>query len=131
VIDMEKAMGLVRQAAAEGVRLAAQEVREEAVRLIEQGPKSGRVYIRNGRRHQASAPGQPPARDTRNLQNRISIRHDVPNLRATVNSGASYAAALEFGTAKIEPRPYMRRALANKRDDIQRIIDAKIAEVLA
>lgn len=84
---------------------------------------SGRVYTTNfftdkrgvvrpiGTRspHQASAPGEPPAPDTRALQN--SVDFEATRLRdgTEITIGvASPAEFLEYGTSKIQPRPFFR-----------------------
>ena len=69
------------------------------------GQRSGRVYIRGGRAHQASAPGEPPAVDTGTLRNSVAGAM-VGDLTAVVGVGAPYAHFLEFGTRKMAPRPY-------------------------
>lgn len=99
---------------------------------------SGRVYtttfwtdargrLRRGRArvpHQASAPGEPPAVDTGLL--RASIGHtvatDAEGLYAEIGSGGGvapgvkYAAYLELGTSKMEPRPYLRPSIDAARE---------------
>jgi hypothetical protein len=74
-------------------------------------PKSGRA--RRGSRR-ASAPGQPPARQTGTLQESItdpqvrrSGRAIVGELRVT----ARYAGFLERGTSRIAPRPFAQPAV--------------------
>jgi HK97 gp10 family phage protein len=76
-----------------------------------QGPKSGRLYkvSRTGKLHRASAPGQAPAIDTGNLVN--SIQHEqVGSEDARVFTHVEYAPYLEFGTARMAPRPFMTPA---------------------
>ena len=53
-----------------------QEIRKEAVRSIQQDPKTGIVYQRYNprRRHQSSAKGQSPASDTGFLVSQIKVR---------------------------------------------------------
>lgn len=63
--------------------------------------------------HRASAPGESPASDTGNLAN--SIKHTeavitTNSVTASVTVNARYGRALEFGTKKIKPRPYLRPA---------------------
>lgn len=74
------------------------------------GPRSGRIYKRGSRIHQASAPGEPPAVDTGKLKN--SIRSEqIAVTKAIVSASAEYAAYLEFGTRRMAARPYMRPAV--------------------
>ncbi len=105
-------------------------VETEAVRLITDGPKTGAIYttffftlgsgpsritIPYGSRpaHQASAPGEAPASDTGYLVNNRSINIDTASIRATLSFHAAYAVFLEYGTDRMEPRPFARPALMN------------------
>lgn len=116
----------VRQAALRGVIKGANIVRDEILRLIQQTPHTGLIYRRRGVTHQASAPGEPPASDTGNLVQNVTIEIDAHNLKATITSNAEYADALEFGTTKMEPRPYMRVGLENKTDEVRAAIEDEI-----
>ena len=60
----------------------AQLIRGEAIKSIQSGPKSGRIYEKyNPRRtHRASAPGQAPASDTGNLVRNIVVKQENPDL---------------------------------------------------
>ena len=101
----------VRAAAMRGLIKGAMRVQADAIRRIEEPPKTGRLYRRRSIVHQASAPGEAPATDLGNLVISITINPIPARLRVNINAGASYAAALEFGTKHIEPRPYMRVSL--------------------
>lgn len=128
--DVEKTIADVRQAAAQGVVLGAETVLATAVSHILNDPKSGRVYQRRGVTHQASAPGEAPASDTGTLVQRSTTEHDQANLASSVFFRTAYAAALEYGTPTILPRPYARRSLEEKREEIEQDIQAKIAAAL-
>jgi HK97 gp10 family phage protein len=95
---------------------AADMIRAEAFRSISAGSVSGKG-------HKASAPGDPPNRDTGVLQAGIETLHTGP-VSAEVRSEAPYAAALEFGTSNMAARPYMRPA----RDKMAPKIRARFAE---
>ncbi len=77
---------------------------------------TGRTYKqKGGRRHQASAPGQPPAPNFGTLRNSIQVDSSMASklrFRIGTNLGASegspYPLFLEFGTRNIAPRPYWR-----------------------
>ena len=92
----------------EVVKGGAQLIRGEAIKSIQTGAKSGIVYEKyNPRRtHRASAPGEAPASDTGNLVSKIIVRQDGPD-KANVESNAHYSAFLEYGTSKMEPRPFL------------------------
>ena len=96
-------------------------VRNTAVESINQGAKSGVVYEKyNPRRsHRASAAGEPPATDTGFLVQNIRLVLDADNLGATVESGAKYSEALEFGTSTMAARPFLQPALEANRPKIR------------
>lgn len=119
----------IRQAAMIGVTKSIMAVEALAVQKIKEPPKTGRIYRRRGVEHQASDAGEAPAWDTGHLANNRSIKYDVDDLSATLFFHALYAAALEFGTAKIEPRPYARVSLQEKAKEIQQNITDEIAKV--
>lgn len=74
------------------------------------GPKHGRIYVRRGRIHQASAPGEAPAVDTGHLVTSVITRR-VALADYETSYGAKYAAMLEYGTRRILPRPFVRPAI--------------------
>lgn len=87
------------------------------------GTKSGRTYTRTStgkggrvstRTHRASAPGEAPANDLGILANSIRAR-SAGRLTWRVAAGARYAAALELGTRRIAPRPFLAPALESVR----------------
>lgn len=101
----------VRAAAMRGLIKGAMRVQGDAIRRIQNPPKTGKLYHRRSITHQASAPGEAPATDLDNLVTSIHINPLPALLRVNINAGASYAEALEFGTEHIAPRPYMRVSL--------------------
>lgn len=104
-----------------GVVKATEEVRKEAIRLILETAKTGRQYGK----HRASAPGEPPASQTGTLVNRTVTDFDEIRLVGSVRFQTEYAMHLEVGTENMEARPYGRPALANKGDEITKIIVAE------
>ena len=86
----------------------AQLIRGEAIKSIQTGAKSGRIYEKyNPRRtHRASAPGQAPASDTGNLVRNIAVKMESRDQVAVVSS-APYSQFLEFSTSKMLPRPFL------------------------
>ena len=78
----------------------------------------------SGANHVPSAPGQPPNADTRFLDSNIETEIGGPGL-VTVTSKAPYSAALEYGTSRIAPRPFMRPATErNRRKVVELVGDA-------
>ena len=96
------------------LQLGAFKVQENALKSIQSGDKHGRVYMKGKHgtiRHVASAPGEAPAQDTGNLARSIFVGLDQEALVATITVKANYATALEFGTNRMAPRPFMGPAL--------------------
>lgn len=92
----------------EVIKGGAQEIRKEAVKSIQTGSKTGRIYEKyNPRRtHRASAPGESPASDTGNLVRNIRVI-DKGQDEVIVKSNAPYSAYLEYGTSKMLARPFL------------------------
>lgn len=89
-------------------------IENTAVEKIINPPKTGRIYPsrgRKGQKHQASAPGQPPAADTGELHGSITTVENstAEVLRVETAANAPYAIPLEEGTSdsRMEPRPFM------------------------
>jgi HK97 gp10 family phage protein len=90
---------------------------------------SGKMY--GG--HRASAPGETPAVDTGVLVNSINtqlVSSSDTEAIAEVGTGVEYAEFLEFGTSKMEARPFMRPAFDNNeakiKDTIRRFAKQQI-----
>lgn len=110
--------------AKEGVARAAAMVHATAVQSITGGNKSGETYqLYNPRRiHTASAPGEAPAADTGYLHSNIIFDIDADGLGASIESRAAYSAALEFGTSKMQARPFLHPAVEENRPKIKRLM---------
>lgn len=96
------------------ISVGANEVRNTAVRNINAHGSSGRTYGT----HTASAPFNYPNSDTGYLANNIYVDIDNDNLGASVESRAEYSDYLEFGTSKMQPRPFMQPSLEENRRKI-------------
>ena len=107
----------------------AQLIRGEAIKSIQTGPKSGRIYERyNPRRtHRASAPGQAPASDTGNLVRNIVVKQENPDL-VKVESNATYSSFLEFGTSKMLARPFLFPATERSRPKIAQAVFNRVVK---
>lgn len=113
-----------------GISRGTEAVREEATSLMLNSPRSGRIYRRRGVEHKASGPGEPPAPDTGNLIRNIQTRIDPAKLTGNVNFGTVYSRYLEYGTAKMAPRPFARPALANEQENIRDGVADEISKAL-
>ncbi len=112
----------------EVVKGGGQLIRAEAIKSIQTGAKSGVIYqMYNPRReHRASAPGQSPASDTGNLVSKIIVRQKSQDV-TSVESNANYSAYLEYGTSKMEARPFMLPAFERSKKPI---VDAVFKRVI-
>lgn len=113
--DVEARVG---EALAEGALLVAATARN----TIQSGNRGGRLYQRHGIAHIASAPGEPPAEQSGQLSDSINVEQDDQQTAHHVTVGAPYAAALEFGSVHLLPRPFLRPALEINRDRIKRLV---------
>ena len=107
----------------------AQLIRGQAIRSIQTGPKSGRIYEKyNPRRtHRSSAPGQAPASDTGNLVSQIRVREENKDL-IKVESNALYSSFLEFGTSKMLARPFLFPATERSRKKIAQAVFNRVVK---
>ncbi|QPC81068.1 hypothetical protein G4Y79_15295 [Phototrophicus methaneseepsis] len=96
---------LLPKAFAKRMDMLAEEGVNRAKILIQNSPADGITYDRGGYSHTASSPGQPPRSDTGRLINGLHWQPRGQD-RLVIASG-SYPAYLEFGTTKMEPRPFM------------------------
>jgi HK97 gp10 family phage protein len=103
----------------EVVKGGGQQIRNEAIKSIQTGSKSGIVYEKyNPRRsHRASAPGEAPASDTGNLVSKITVKQKSKDI-VNVESNANYSAYLEYGTSRMQPRPFMLPAFEKSKKPI-------------
>lgn len=96
--DMKRRASLLVRATALNVQAHAQ--------ASMSGSKRGRQY----RRHQASAPGEAPAIDTGTLFNSITVEV-AGELSAAVGTNVEHGLHTEFGTSRMEPRPWLAPAM--------------------
>jgi HK97 gp10 family phage protein len=66
----------------------------------------GREYQRGGVTHIASQPGYPPNVDTGTLRASMRWEQESP-LRMVIHDGVLYGIFLEYGTEKMEARPFV------------------------
>lgn len=99
------------------------------------GPRTGRIYIINGRAHQASAPGEPPATLTGKLRQSIThtdVMWDGDNAFCEVGTSMPYGRTLEFGGVnsrgvRILPRPYFSATWLEEEEHMQAILDKAVS----
>jgi HK97 gp10 family phage protein len=117
-LDGEKAVKEVGQALYAGGEI----IRAEAAHLITENSVSGRGHI-------PSLPGMPPNENLGTLRNNIETTQVAP-LQVEVSSNAPYAVALEAGTSRMAPRPYMGPATRNKRKEVVELVQKAIARAI-
>lgn len=83
-----------------------------------------------GAQHVPSSPGQAPNADTGVLDRSI-VAEKTGDLTAIAAANAPYAAALEFGTSKMDPRPFMAPAAEKIRPKARKLVEAARKRILA
>ena len=104
--DLRRASAEARARVDDAVVGTAMELRGDVVKRIQRGPATGTVYEKYDprRTHQSSAPSEAPASDQGGLVRSV-LFDKVGQMSATVGSDLVYAAVLEFGSDRIDPRP--------------------------
>lgn len=123
-IDLILANRVAMDAAERGMRAVVLDAEAILKANILTGPRSGRIYSRGkDRTHQASAPGEAPAVDHGELRNSVTteVIRGTSEIRGIVTVNKEYAAALELGTEKIRPRPYLSRLARDYSDRLRRV----------
>jgi HK97 gp10 family phage protein len=151
-VDRELLKGLhvaakrVEREAKDSIRKGNKSGRLYEFRVAGEGEKQKRWVTMNGnalplvkrwKPHRASAPGEAPATDTGRLVNSIvvesSAKREGNELVAKVFAGrgaVKYARMLEFGTAKIRPRPFMFPALEKSKQFISERLAKAVNDAL-
>lgn len=106
------------------------------------GAGAARIDTPSGPRFIASSPGQPPGirsvtstgprggkRRSEFLRLKL-VNARVGDLRWASGTNVSYAKHLEFGTATMAARPFMRPALRNNEAAIGRVFNARVRRIM-
>lgn len=125
----EQVADINRQAVSRGVR-AVNAIRNAELEVLK-GKRSGRVYRKPFTKratYTASAPGEPPARRTGNLRMHWNGQVKSENasgggvaIVAELESQEPYAGALENGTPKMAPRPFVEQIKEKAEPEIKKI----------
>ena len=110
------------------VEAGAMLVRNDAIKSIQDGKKTGRVYKRGNIEHRASAPGEAPASDTGRLVAAITYDMDDRKPIAYVRAATEYAKRLEFGTVEVAARPFLLPAVKKNEKKIEAAYKRKAKE---
>lgn len=99
---------------------AAFHVQNVAITSIQQNPGGGREYKRGDKVHSASKPGGPPKTDTGNLVQNITVeKKDLMYYDVGSRKDAPYGYWLEFGTSKMDARPWLTPAVKEGRKKLK------------
>lgn len=79
---------------------------------------------------EASAPGEPPRRQTGTLRDSLTVALAPDRLSARVGTDLDSGAHLEFGTQAIAPRPWLAPAAENARPKIQARIEEAVRQAM-
>lgn len=81
-------------------------LKKDLVAGLTTGKRSGRVYSIKGRKHQASAAGEMPAKLSGTLAK--SVKYRLKTKQIELGETAFYAGFLERGTARMAARPHIK-----------------------
>ncbi len=120
---------------------AAKTLEAETKITVTKNKPSGERYMRgySGKRkkkikyHIASAPGEPPAVDTGHLRNSISSQLVTTSSKfaeAEMAVGAEYGLALEKGTSRMQPRPFVAPSVMSAMEKMVRVARSKFKEYM-
>lgn len=119
-IDLSAIDRLSIDAAERGIRGALGEYEKIMKSDVLSRPGNGRVYGK----HQASAPGQPPAPDFGNLRANTNADSNVANdgneVTGRIVANSAQASALHNGTERIAARPFMDLPARDNKPALQR-----------
>lgn len=117
------------------IELCCQKVRSDIQESMAHTPRdTSKSYFTNNKSkaHHPSLPGNPPAPDTRNLRN--SIRYEIHDERkevygvvGTTQKDTPYGEYLEYGTSKMQPRPWLKPAMEKNNSWIRSSIAKAVA----
>jgi HK97 gp10 family phage protein len=99
---------------------------------ISSGSRGGKVYNRGKKRtHQSSAPGEYPKTDFGTLVANIKTVISFNGSEATVGSrmSAPHGFWLEFGTPKMQARPWLSRTINENKDFIEKTFDRALSNI--
>lgn len=83
----------------------------------------------SGKFHVVSLPGHPPKADTHTLDRQIETALVEP-LKVEVSSNAPYSAYLEYGTSRMEARPFMGPAARLNRKEAIALVKSAVRRAI-
>ena len=119
---IDRALYNTKEGIRRGLLDVAPEIEREAIRLIKSPPKTGRLYRRGGKIHQASAPGEAPADLSGELAAGIDSSVSSPTV-LIIGDRAEHGRWLEGNVAnRTLPRPHLRPAALSKAREVEQAI---------
>lgn len=120
------------------IGLCCEKVRSDIQDSMAHTPRdSSKTYFKNNKTiaHHPSMPGNPPAPDTGNL--RESIRYEIHEegkeiygVVGSTQKDPDYAVYTEYGTSKMQPRPWLRPAMNKNNEWIKKSIAKAVSDSL-
>jgi len=114
----EKALGAqldrmskdLRSDIAKQMAVALAQMNADVKKGINTGARTGRIYERDGRVRQRSAPGELPKTDTGDLVSKFStkVKSREKSVTGLLSNNSDHAVQLEFGSPHKGGRPFMR-----------------------
>jgi HK97 gp10 family phage protein len=101
-----------------------------AKQKIQGGGRGGRVYRRRSVARQSSAPGEFPKSDSGQLVGSLFFKISSDKLRAFFGTKLAYGRYLEFGTSRMQARPWLRPTFKANREKIVERVRAAVQEAL-
>ena len=101
-----------------------------AKQQIQGGGRGGRTYRRRTVTHQASAPGEFPKTDTGQLVSSLFFKVGSDKLRAFFGTKLAYGRYLEFGTSRMQARPWLRPTFKANIDQITDRVNKAVRDAL-
>ena len=104
---------------------ATQTVRNQVLVTLS-GPRTGRTYFvpDTKKTYTASAPGEPPAVATGRLRQTVktAVRGEGKSIMGFVGTELEYGAELEYGSSRVEARPWLRISFEKAMPDVKGIL---------
>ena len=129
--NLEALKGHYGKEIADALVASGNDVRNTAIRSIQEvSPGTTVTRSREGGgtyQHVAASAGNAPNTDTAKLVGSIQV--EVEEAAVFVGSTLKYSAALEYGTANMQPRPWLTPAMEANRRKIERRFKAAVDKV--
>lgn len=122
---LKKMLDEHEQLAKAALEMTGEDMRNEAIRIISTGMRTGATYRRGGIIAQRSAPGEPPKTDRGGLVRAFYTRASGVYSKELVNN-VGYSQHLDSGTSKMEPRPFKQLV----REYAEKLLNRRVRNIL-